>query len=71
MERMNTIRGFTDEYSGILTCDAGVVLENLHVYANEHGHLFPLDLGSKGTCLIGGNAVSAYISYTCLKYIVV
>ena len=58
MERMNSIKGFTDEHSGILTSDAGVILENLHVYANEHGHLFPLDLGSKGSCQIGGNVVS-------------
>ena len=58
MERMNSIQGFTDEHSGILTCDAGVILQNLHVYANEHGYLFPLDLGSKGTCQIGGNVVS-------------
>ena len=58
MERMNSIQGFTDEHSGILISDAGVILENLHVYANEHDYLFPLDLGSKGTCQIGGNAVS-------------
>jgi len=68
MERMNTIRGFTDEHSGILISDAGVILQNLHVYANEHGHLFPLDLGSKGTCQIGGNVVSCVkCLYICCK----
>jgi FAD/FMN-containing dehydrogenase len=44
-----------DEYSGILTCDAGCILQSLHDYAKEAGYLFPLDIGSKGTCHIGGN----------------
>ncbi|KAL7456581.1 hypothetical protein ACHAWC_008064 [Mediolabrus comicus] len=44
-----------DEYSGILTCDAGCILQNLHSYAEENGFLFPLDIGSKGSCQIGGN----------------
>ena len=54
LERMKTIHGI-DKMSGILTCDAGVVLENLHSYAKSHNFLFPLDIGSKGTCQIGGN----------------
>jgi FAD/FMN-containing dehydrogenase len=30
----------------------------LHDYANQHDHLFPLDIGSKGTCQIGGNVAT-------------
>jgi FAD/FMN-containing dehydrogenase len=54
---MNTIYNI-DIYSGILTCDAGTILSNLHDYANQHDHLFPLDIGSKGTCQIGGNVAT-------------
>ena len=54
LENMNTIYSI-DEHSGILTCDSGVILQNLQEYANEHNYLFPLDIGAKGTCQIGGN----------------
>jgi FAD/FMN-containing dehydrogenase len=54
LEGMNTIYGI-DGQSGILTCDAGAILENLHSFANERGYLFPLDIGAKGSCQIGGN----------------
>mmetsp|Transcript_1000 Transcript_1000/g.1561 ORF Transcript_1000/g.1561 Transcript_1000/m.1561 type:complete len:538 (-) Transcript_1000:85-1698(-) len=54
MEYMNRIYKL-DEYSGVLTCDAGCILQSLHDYAEKNGYLFPLDIGSKGTCQIGGN----------------
>lgn len=54
LEDMNAIHGI-DEHSGILTCDTGCILEHLHEYAHERGALFPLDIGAKGTCQIGGN----------------
>ena len=54
LEDMNAIHDI-DGHSGILTCDAGAILQNLHDYAEECGYLFPLDIGSKGTCQIGGN----------------
>ena len=57
LENMNAIYNI-DIYSGILTCDAGTILSNLHNYANQHDHLFPLDIGSKGTCQIGGNVAT-------------
>ncbi|XP_032804583.1 D-2-hydroxyglutarate dehydrogenase, mitochondrial isoform X1 [Petromyzon marinus] len=41
--------------SGVLVCQAGCVLERLHNYLSEHGHIMPLDLGAKGSCQIGGN----------------
>ena len=54
LEGMNKIYRI-DVHSGILTCDAGAILQNLHEYANERGYLLPLDIGAKGTCQIGGN----------------
>ncbi|KAL1902523.1 D-lactate ferricytochrome c oxidoreductase [Sporothrix stenoceras] len=54
MGRMQTIRSF-DDVSGTLVVDAGVVLEVADAYLAERGYLFPLDLGAKGSCHIGGN----------------
>ncbi|XP_028148779.1 D-2-hydroxyglutarate dehydrogenase, mitochondrial [Diabrotica virgifera virgifera] len=44
-----------DETSGVLTCQAGCILENLESYVSERGLMIPLDLGAKGSCHIGGN----------------
>lgn len=54
LEDMDTIHNL-DAHSGILTCDSGCILQNLSEYSSEYGYLFPLDIGSKGTCQIGGN----------------
>jgi FAD/FMN-containing dehydrogenase len=54
MGRMNQIRSF-DKVSGILVADAGCILETTDQYLAENNHIFPLDLGSKGSCHIGGN----------------
>ena len=54
MSRMNKFR-FFDEASGVLVADAGVILEVAEQYLAERDHLFPLDLGAKGSCHIGGN----------------
>ncbi|KAK9703215.1 D-lactate ferricytochrome c oxidoreductase [Basidiobolus ranarum] len=51
---MNKIRAF-DPISGVVTCDAGCVLENLDNYLAERDYIVPLDLGAKGSCQIGGN----------------
>ncbi|KAJ8918437.1 hypothetical protein NQ315_008134 [Exocentrus adspersus] len=53
-ELMNSIISL-DEMSGILVCQAGCVLENLDNYLADKGLCVPIDLGSKGTCHIGGN----------------
>nr|XP_023019728.1 D-2-hydroxyglutarate dehydrogenase, mitochondrial-like [Leptinotarsa decemlineata] len=44
-----------DEEAGILTCQAGCILENLDNYLSERGLIVPLDIGAKGSCHIGGN----------------
>ena len=53
LNNLNKIRDF-DPVSGILKCDAGVILENADNYLREHDHIFPLDLGAKGSCHVGG-----------------
>lgn len=54
MGLMNQIEQI-DEYSNIVRCQAGVVLEKLEAAVQEKGLCVPLDLGAKGSCHIGGN----------------
>ncbi|KAE8166693.1 Pkinase-domain-containing protein [Aspergillus tamarii] len=65
--RMNKIRSF-DEGSGVLVADAGVILEVADQYLAERDHLFPLDLGAKGSCHIGGNAATNAGGLRLLRY---
>ncbi|RMD40921.1 hypothetical protein DV735_g4209, partial [Chaetothyriales sp. CBS 134920] len=65
--RMNKIRSF-DDLSGILVVDAGVILEVADNFLAEHGHIFPLDLGAKGSCQIGGNVATNAGGLRFLRY---
>lgn len=67
MVSMNQIRSF-DEVSGTLVADAGCILEVVDNYLAERRHIFPLDLGAKGSCLIGGNAATAAGGLRLLRY---
>jgi D-lactate dehydrogenase (cytochrome) len=39
----------------VLVAQAGCILQTLDEYVQERGYIMPLDLGSKGSCQIGGN----------------
>ena len=55
MRRMNRIRSIdTDGRLGI--AEAGVILSTLHDAVDEVGLRFPLTLGARGSCTIGGLA---------------
>jgi FAD/FMN-containing dehydrogenase len=54
LERMNVIQQ-VDKINQFVEVEAGVILENLHEKVKEDGFIFPLDLGAKGSCMIGGN----------------
>lgn len=54
MQRMNKILNFDKSY-GIVMAEAGCILQDMHDYVNEIGYDMPLDLGAKGSCMIGGN----------------
>ncbi|XP_029350434.1 D-2-hydroxyglutarate dehydrogenase, mitochondrial isoform X1 [Echeneis naucrates] len=64
---MNNILTF-DRISGILTCQAGCVLENLSLYLEERDYIMPLDLGAKGSCHIGGNVATNAGGLRLLRY---
>lgn len=53
MRRMNRIRSLSAE-NRLAIAEAGVVLASLHEVAHEAGMRFPLTLGSRGSCTIGG-----------------
>jgi FAD/FMN-containing dehydrogenase len=53
LERMNRIEE-VDPLAGTMTVQAGAVLQAVQERAAEHGLQFPLDLGSRGSCTIGG-----------------
>eukprot|EP00124_Ichthyophonus_hoferi_P002563 Ihof_evm2s179 gene=Ihof_evmTU2s179 len=57
MGLMNKILHF-DDVSGILTCEAGCILEWLNDQMADKGFMMPLDLGAKGSCHIGGNVAT-------------
>ncbi|CAG9771345.1 unnamed protein product [Ceutorhynchus assimilis] len=57
MELMNEIIEI-DENSGTVVCQAGVILEELDNALAGKGLMVPLDLGSKGSCQIGGNVAT-------------
>lgn len=53
MRRMNRIRSISAERR-LAIAEAGVVLTTLHEAAHEVGMRFPLTLGARGSCTIGG-----------------
>jgi FAD/FMN-containing dehydrogenase len=53
MRRMNGIRSLSAD-SRIAVAEAGVILATLHEAAHEIGMRFPLTLGARGSCTIGG-----------------
>jgi FAD/FMN-containing dehydrogenase len=53
LRRMDAIRSI-DADSGLLSCEAGVILQNLHEAVAAKGRRFPLTLGGKGSATVGG-----------------
>lgn len=54
LERLNKIEKI-DEQAMTITVGAGVTLEAIQNAASSVGLMFPLDLGARGSCQIGGN----------------
>lgn len=54
LQRMNKVRS-VDAANLTMTVDSGCVLQQVQQSAEQAGFLFPLSLGSQGSCTIGGN----------------
>lgn len=52
--RMNKVLEIDTE-NNTMTVQAGLILENAQKAAEEANRLFPVSLGAKGTCTVGGN----------------
>jgi FAD/FMN-containing dehydrogenase len=53
-ERMNRMLDF-NAVDRTLTVQPGIALEAVHKAAQEHGLIYPVDFGARGSCSIGGN----------------
>jgi FAD/FMN-containing dehydrogenase len=67
LSRMNSIRDI-DPVNYTASVDSGVVLQQLHEAAAGQRLFFPLDLGAKGSCQIGGNLSTNAGGISVLRY---
>ena len=65
--RMRAVRD-VDPVAGTITVDAGVVLADLQAAAERVDRLFPMSLGSEGSCTIGGNLATNAGGTAVLRY---
>lgn len=54
LEKMSAIREF-DPVGKTLVVEAGCTLQQVQEFARGHDLLFPVDIGARGSCTIGGN----------------
>jgi len=54
LQRMNKVRAI-DAANLTMSVESGCVLQQVQQCAEKEGYLFPLSLGSQGSCTIGGN----------------
>lgn len=67
LARMDQVRTL-DLIGDTVTIDAGVILETLRDKMAASGKLFPLSIGSKGSCQIGGNIATNAGGINVLRY---
>ena len=52
-ERMSLVEGL-DRTSGTITVQSGTPLQTVQETAEQHGFYYPVDLGARGSCTVGG-----------------
>ena len=67
LERMDTIEE-VDDLEGVMLVQAGATLEQVQNAAAEAGWFFPVDLGARGSCQVGGNAATNAGGERVLRY---
>lgn len=67
LERMNQIES-VDEMDGVAVIQAGAILQTVQEQLAEQGFLFPLDLGARGSCTIGGTVATNAGGINVLRY---
>lgn len=67
MSRLNRVRE-VDAVGFTMTAEAGVVLARAQAAAEKGGRLFPLSMGSEGSCQLGGNLSTNAGGLAVLRY---
>lgn len=67
LRRLNRVRE-VNAAARTMTVEAGCILESIHAKAAEAGLFFPLSLGAKGSCQIGGNLATNAGGLNVLRY---
>jgi FAD/FMN-containing dehydrogenase len=67
LERMTAIES-VDSMDGVAIIQAGAILQSIQEELSEQGFLFPLDLGARGSCTIGGNVATNAGGINVLRY---
>ena len=67
LDKMNRVVD-VDTIESIAIVEAGAVLQNVQETIAEHGMRFPLDLGARGSCTIGGNIATNAGGINVLRY---
>ncbi len=67
LERMNAIES-VDELDGVAVIQAGAVLQTVQEALDRQGFLFPVDLGARGSCTIGGMVATNAGGINVLRY---
>jgi FAD/FMN-containing dehydrogenase len=67
LERMRAV-GPVDSDSATIVADAGAVLQSVQEAAAAAGMLFPLDIGGRGSCTVGGNIATNAGGNRVLRY---
>lgn len=66
-EKMNQILSFSSDDLSV-TCEAGVITEELQNYAKDHGLFFPIDFAAVGSSQIGGNIATNAGGINVIRY---
>ena len=67
LEKMNAIES-VDEIDGVAVVEAGAILQDVQEQLADKGLLFPLDLGARGSCTIGGAVATNAGGINVLRY---
>lgn len=67
LKNFNQIRSLSELDSSIIV-EAGCILESIHNFLNTKGFTFPVSMGSRGSCQIGGNIATNAGGINVIKY---
>ena len=67
LENMRDVISF-DRQSGVIVVESGMILAELQDMVERDGWSLPLDLGSRGSCQVGGNAATNAGGCRVIKY---